>query len=81
MVKSSSSKDTSEALDEDKVFKANLAAQCATKSKEWDARSTYLTFIHLCSSTSRISSCCSIRSISILIISNISSISSISSIG
>merc|ERR1719316_1482706 len=32
-------KDTSEALDEDTKFKANLAAQCATKSKEWDARS------------------------------------------
>merc|ERR1719161_1789092 len=32
-------KDTSEAVDEDTKFKANLAAQCATKSKEWDARS------------------------------------------
>jgi len=32
-------KDTQEALDGDSKFKANLAAQCATKSKEWDARS------------------------------------------
>jgi septal ring factor EnvC (AmiA/AmiB activator) len=31
-------KDTQEAMDEDTKFKANLAAQCATKSKEWDAR-------------------------------------------
>jgi len=32
-------KDTSEAMDEDKKFKASLAASCATKSKEWDERS------------------------------------------
>jgi len=31
-------KDTQEAMDEDTKFKANLAAQCATKSKEWDGR-------------------------------------------
>merc|ERR1719386_392125 len=31
-------KDTQEAMDEDTKFKANLAAQCATKSKEWDER-------------------------------------------
>jgi predicted nucleic acid-binding Zn-ribbon protein len=31
-------KDTQEAMEEDTKFKANLAAQCATKSKEWDAR-------------------------------------------
>jgi len=31
-------KDTQEAMDEDTKFKANLAEQCATKSKEWDAR-------------------------------------------
>jgi len=32
-------KDTQEAMDEDTKFKANLAASCATKSKEWDERS------------------------------------------
>jgi len=32
-------KDTQEAMDEDTKFKATLAASCATKSKEWDARS------------------------------------------
>jgi len=31
-------KDTQEAMEEDTKFKANLAAQCATKSKEWDER-------------------------------------------
>merc|ERR550537_337883 len=31
-------KDTQEAMEEDTKFKANLAAHCATKSKEWDAR-------------------------------------------
>jgi len=31
-------KDTQEAMEEDEKFKANLAAQCATKSKEWDER-------------------------------------------
>jgi septal ring factor EnvC (AmiA/AmiB activator) len=31
-------KDTQEAMDGDSKFKANLATQCATKSKEWDAR-------------------------------------------
>jgi len=31
--------DTQDALTEDQKFKANLAASCATKSKEWDERS------------------------------------------
>lgn len=31
--------DTQEAMSEDEKFKANLAASCATKSKEWDERS------------------------------------------
>jgi len=31
-------KDTQEAMDGDSKFKANLATQCATKSKEWDGR-------------------------------------------
>jgi len=35
-------KDTQEAMDEDTKFKANLAAQCATKSAEWDARQKLL---------------------------------------
>jgi len=31
--------DTQGSLEEDKKFKANLAASCATKSEEWDKRS------------------------------------------